>query len=158
MTEDKDFKRVVRDRAAKTGESYAAARRQLAPGDKKADLVLARDWLASMLERFWAGFRPGLRGLTDDEYLWEPVPGCPTIRRQPDGTYRADHQFPIQGAATIAQRLCWAAQLTVVDTNQRQRPGQTSPKSLAMPSRASRCSAAPLRSGTTRWPRALRRS
>ena len=29
MTEDKDFKRVVRTRSAKTGESYQAARRQL---------------------------------------------------------------------------------------------------------------------------------
>lgn len=29
MTEDRDFKRVVRERAAKTGESYQAARRQL---------------------------------------------------------------------------------------------------------------------------------
>ena len=29
MTEDSDFKKVVRDRAAKTGESYQAARRQL---------------------------------------------------------------------------------------------------------------------------------
>lgn len=30
MTEDKDFKKVVRARAARTGESYAEARRQLA--------------------------------------------------------------------------------------------------------------------------------
>src|SRR5688500_13601288 len=29
MTEDSDFKRLVRDRAAKTGESYQAARRVL---------------------------------------------------------------------------------------------------------------------------------
>ena len=29
MTEDRDFKRVVRERSAKTGESYQAARRQL---------------------------------------------------------------------------------------------------------------------------------
>ena len=29
MTEDRDFKKVVRRRAAKTGESYQAARRQL---------------------------------------------------------------------------------------------------------------------------------
>jgi hypothetical protein len=31
MTEDKDFKRLVRDRAAKTGESYRAARAHLRP-------------------------------------------------------------------------------------------------------------------------------
>lgn len=29
MTEDRDFKKVVRERSAKTGESYQAARRQL---------------------------------------------------------------------------------------------------------------------------------
>ena len=29
MTDDRDFKQIVRDRAAKTGESYQAARRQL---------------------------------------------------------------------------------------------------------------------------------
>jgi hypothetical protein len=29
MTEDKDFKQIVRDRAAKTGESYQATRRTL---------------------------------------------------------------------------------------------------------------------------------
>ena len=29
MTDDSDFKQIVRDRAAKTGESYQAARRQL---------------------------------------------------------------------------------------------------------------------------------
>ena len=31
MTDDGDFKKIVRDRAAKTGESYQAARRQLEP-------------------------------------------------------------------------------------------------------------------------------
>ena len=31
MTEDRDFKKVVRERSAKTGESYQAARRQLEP-------------------------------------------------------------------------------------------------------------------------------
>ena len=34
MTEDRDFKRVVRERAAKTGESYQAARRQLEVHDR----------------------------------------------------------------------------------------------------------------------------
>lgn len=29
MTEDRDFKKVGRERSAKTGESYQAARRQL---------------------------------------------------------------------------------------------------------------------------------
>lgn len=31
-----------------------------------------------------------LAGLTDDEYFWEPVPGCCTVRRTEAGHYRAD--------------------------------------------------------------------
>jgi len=31
-----------------------------------------------------------LAGLTDDEYFWEPVPGCCTIRRTESGDYPAD--------------------------------------------------------------------
>jgi hypothetical protein len=34
--------------------------------------------------------RNRLAGLTDDEYFWEPVPGCCTIRRANSGEYRAD--------------------------------------------------------------------
>jgi uncharacterized damage-inducible protein DinB len=35
--------------------------------------------------------RSRLAGLTDEEYFWEPVPGCWTIRRTDSGVYRADH-------------------------------------------------------------------
>lgn len=42
------------------------------------------DWLAELvdqLDRHWQlHFRPKLDGLTDDEYFWEPVPGCWSIR------------------------------------------------------------------------------
>lgn len=31
-----------------------------------------------------------LDGLTDAEYLWEPVPACLTVRQDADGSYRAD--------------------------------------------------------------------
>ena len=34
--------------------------------------------------------RSRLAGLTDEEYLWEPVPGCCTVRRTGSGAYRAD--------------------------------------------------------------------
>ena len=33
---------------------------------------------------------PRLQGLTDDEYLWEPVPGCWSVRPAGDGTWQAD--------------------------------------------------------------------
>ena len=48
--------------------------------------------------------RPRLEGLTDEEYFWEPVPGCWTLHR--DGTI--DFEFPAPEPApvtTIAWRL-----------------------------------------------------
>lgn len=42
------------------------------------------DWaaeLAEQLDAHWSGqLRPRLEGLTDDEYRWEPVPGCWSVR------------------------------------------------------------------------------
>jgi hypothetical protein len=51
--------------------------------------------------------RSRLAGLTDDEYFWEPVPGCCTIRRTESGDYRADDadQPGIPPFTTIAWRL-----------------------------------------------------
>ena len=44
------------------------------------------DWnteLAGQLDWHWQHqLRPRLIGLTDDEYFWEPVPGCWSIRRR----------------------------------------------------------------------------
>lgn len=45
-------------------------------------------WTHRLLEQLswhWDNhFRPRLQGLTDDEYLWEPVAGCWSIRRRQD--------------------------------------------------------------------------
>jgi DinB superfamily len=47
--------------------------------------------LVEYLEFYWdASLWPRLQGLTDAEYLWEPVPGCWSVRQQADGTYRLD--------------------------------------------------------------------
>jgi hypothetical protein len=50
----------------------------------------AVDWnseLLDQLEQHWANqLRPRLEGLTDDEYFWEPVPGCWSIRRRAEAT------------------------------------------------------------------------
>jgi uncharacterized damage-inducible protein DinB len=55
-------------------------------------------------QRLWTRFA----GLTDDEYFWEPVPGCWTIRRRPDGAWISEHAFPrptSEPFTTIAWRL-----------------------------------------------------
>jgi hypothetical protein len=52
--------------------------------------------------------RARLAGLTDEEYLWEPAPGCWSIRRRPDGTWAKDRSdWPMKPAplTTIAWRL-----------------------------------------------------
>lgn len=44
MTEDGDFKKVVRKRAAKTGESYQAARRQVKPQLRGLSAPVSATW------------------------------------------------------------------------------------------------------------------
>ena len=69
------------------------------------------DWTAQLLEQLtfhWDHHvRPRLDGLSDDEYLWEPVPDCWSIRRQGD-VWLPDFVMPEPDPApvtTIAWRL-----------------------------------------------------
>lgn len=49
------------------------------------------DELIDQLDLHWrTQLRPRLEGLTDDEYFWQPVPGCWTVH--PDG--RVDFAYP----------------------------------------------------------------
>ena len=69
-----------------------------------------RDQLTRQLTFYWDHtFRPRLEGLTDDEYLWEPVPNCWTVRPTPDGGHMADWQWPPPDPppfTTIGWRVC----------------------------------------------------
>jgi hypothetical protein len=52
--------------------------------------------------------RARLDGLSDEEYLWEPAPGCWTIRPRDDGRWVADWPLPspeVEPFTTIAWRL-----------------------------------------------------
>jgi hypothetical protein len=69
------------------------------------------DWTAQLLEQLtfhWDHHvRPRLDGLTDDEYFWEPVPDCWSIRRSGD-VWLPDFRMPEPEPApvtTIAWRL-----------------------------------------------------
>ncbi len=48
------------------------------------------DWKGEVLEQaeyhYRASFRPRVEGLTDEEYFWEPAPGCWSIRRREEAT------------------------------------------------------------------------
>jgi DinB superfamily len=60
-------------------------------------LTLEIDWnaeLAEQLDWHWQNhFRPKLDGLTDEEYFWEPVPGCWSVRPRSASLLRAEDQL-----------------------------------------------------------------
>ena len=64
--------------------------------------------LAEQLDWYWrTNLRPRLDGLTDDEYFWEPVDGCWSVRLS-GGTWTPDVASPAPEPApvtTIAWRL-----------------------------------------------------
>jgi len=67
----------------------------------KQDLVALSD---EVWERLWTRFE----GLTDDEYHWQPAPGCWTIAPRRDGSYECDSSLPPPDPGpftTIAWRL-----------------------------------------------------
>ncbi len=70
------------------------------------------DWgglLLGQLAFYWqAHLRPRLDGLTDEEYFWEPVDGCWSVRPGPGGAYVLDTQWPEPSpppVTTIAWRM-----------------------------------------------------
>jgi DinB superfamily len=85
------------------------------------DRLTAIDWnteLADQLDGHWQHqLRPRLGALTDDEYFWQPVPGCWTISRRGESTapisvgageFTMDYGMPPSDPApvtTIAWRL-----------------------------------------------------
>ncbi|HEX7166409.1 MAG TPA: DinB family protein [Acidimicrobiales bacterium] len=44
------------------------------------------DVLRWQLRDAWAVIEPNVRGLTDEEYFWEPAPGCWGVRRRSEAT------------------------------------------------------------------------
>ena len=79
-------------------------------------MIVTVDWgslVVAQLEFYWdVHLRPRLDGLTDEEYLWEPVDGCWTVR--PDGrggfTYDGYKQSPKPAPfTTIAWRIVHTA-------------------------------------------------
>ncbi len=64
--------------------------------------------LETQMEQTYGPFRDRLEGLNEDEYWWEPVAGCWTLRRQPDGRLVEDYLDPEPHPApftTLAWRL-----------------------------------------------------
>ncbi len=68
--------------------------------EARADIIALSDYA-------YQRTRGRLAGLTDEEYFWEPVPGCWTARRAESGDYRADYaaKVKVPPFTTIAWRL-----------------------------------------------------
>jgi hypothetical protein len=63
--------------------------------------------LVQLSEYSWSRTWARVDGLTDEEYLWEPVPGCWTIRRGGDGVFHPDWAAADPPPFTnIAWRMC----------------------------------------------------
>jgi DinB superfamily len=46
--------------------------------------------LITVFDYVWARLADRLSGLTDEEYFWEPVPGCWSLRQDEHGRWRLD--------------------------------------------------------------------
>ena len=65
--------------------------------------------LLDLADYAYERLRGRVEGLADEEYLWEPAPGCWSVRPAGDGTFRADASpVPMRPAplTTIAWRMC----------------------------------------------------
>jgi hypothetical protein len=70
--------------------------------------MVLRDELATHSSYVWERTRSRLEGLDDEEYRWEPAPGCWSLRERPGGRWRVDVVFPTPTPApftTIAWRI-----------------------------------------------------
>ena len=70
----------------------------------------------SLFDEAWPRFTARLEGLDRDEYLWEPVPGCWTVRQTPNGVLAdwVEYADPAP-VTTIAWRL-WHVAVDCLDS------------------------------------------
>ena len=70
------------------------------------------------LEEAYETIRERVEGLTDDEFFWEPVPGCWTVRLRGDGRWAVDYPEPPHPDpapfTTIGWRLVHVAECKVM--------------------------------------------
>jgi hypothetical protein len=79
-----------------------------------------KDDLVSLSDFTWQRTRSRLNGLSDEEYLWEPVPGCWTIRDRGNRTFYADGVRPAPEPApftTLAWRIAHLTDCYGADRN-----------------------------------------
>jgi hypothetical protein len=74
--------------------------------------------IREQLQEAYEGIRERVHGLTDDEFFWEPVPECWTVRRRSDGRWAVDYPKPPHPDpapfTTIGWRLVHVAECKVM--------------------------------------------
>jgi hypothetical protein len=73
--------------------------------------------LSAEMDEVWQTLRHRLEGLTDEEFFWEPVPGCWTVHRSEAGCWLVDYADPAPAPppfTTIAWRLVHVASCKVM--------------------------------------------
>jgi hypothetical protein len=74
-----------------------------------------RDELISFSDLAWTRLHERLVGMSDDEYLWEPVAGCWTIRADAAGVWQLDGAWPPPEPAPVSTIAWRIAHLTTDD-------------------------------------------
>ncbi len=75
------------------------------------------DLLTTEMDEAWQTLRRRLEGLTDQEFFWEPVPGCWTVHPAEEGRWIVDYAEPAPEPppfTTIAWRLLHLAECKVM--------------------------------------------
>jgi hypothetical protein len=76
--------------------------------------------LLNLSDFAWQRLRTRVEGLTDDEYLWEPIADCWTVRKTADGSFKPDwHSIPPDPPPFTT--LAWRITHIVVDVLQADR-------------------------------------
>ena len=73
-------------------------------------MTVFKEQLLSLSDHSFKRTRRRLDGLTNEEYLWEPVSNCWTVRQMPDGSFAGDWAILPSGSGpftTIAWRLLY---------------------------------------------------
>ena len=60
--------------------------------------------LNAQLQTSWFMLSARLEGLSDEEYLWEPLPGSPAVRVHPEAKWKRDQPRPEHPPARLGRR------------------------------------------------------
>jgi len=94
------------------------------------------DLLATQMDEAWESLRRWVQGLSDEEFFWQPVPGCWTVHPDDSGRWIVDYAIPEPDPppfTTIAWRLIHIATCKVMYYEHAFGPGKLTWDDLEIP-------------------------